>query len=414
MRLLALLLLAVTAAGVTAQPGAPPVGQLVTEEEFLAPFVDGSPATVALAEALEARRADLAAARLLDDPIVAIEREDVERQGAETGVSLSWQPPRPDRRRLALEAARAEVAAADAALVSSRELLRLDLRAAFAGWAVAAARLEPVEQELEVVRELTRRAGRRAEAGEGSGLDHRRLLLVSIETEARVASARADLALAEAEARAWRPDLPAASEPVLPPLPPAAPPAADDRAHPRIAALEAELRAAELEAALAGKVGSLPALAAGWKWIEATGAAEPAGGTHGGPTVGLSWTVPVFDRGAPERLRARARVDALEARRTLLLRRLQAERSGLDAAYAVLRNAVRDAEESLATAEPAVEAAQLAFRLGEIDLTTLLETIRNATAAKLAAVETHRHALDAVREIERVRGATEPTRGDSR
>ncbi len=132
---------------------------------------------------------------------------------------------------------------------------------------------------------------------------------------------------------------------------------------------------------------------------------------YGGPTIGLSWTIPVFDRGAPERLRARARADALEARRTLLRRRLHAERAGLDAAYAVLRKAVRDAAEPLAAAEPAVEAADLAFRLGETDLTTLLETIRNATAARLATVDIYEHALDALREIDRVRGATEPTGG---
>lgn len=414
MRPLVLLLLAVSAAGATAESGDPEIGSVpITEEEFLAPFGDGSPAVAALVEDLEARRADLAAARLLDDPAVVIERENVERQAAETGLSVSWQPPRPDRRRLALGAAQAELAAAEAELAFSRELLRLELREAFAAWAVAAARLGPLERELEVLRELTRRAERRAEAGEGSGLDHRRLLLASAEAETRVAIAQADLALAEAEARAWRPELPVASEPVLPPLPPAGLPAAEGRMHPRVAALEAELRAAELEAALARKVWDLPALAAGWKWIEATGAAEAGDATYGGPTIGLSWSVPLFDRGAPERLRVGARADALEARRFLLRRRLQAEGAGLAAAYAVLRRAALDSAGPLAAAEPAVDAAQLAFRLGEADLTTLLETIRNATAAKLAAVDTHERALEALREIERVRGANEPTRGDT-
>jgi hypothetical protein len=52
--------------------------------------------------------------------------------------------------------------------------------------------------------------------------------------------------------------------------------------------------------------------------------------------------------------------------------------------------------------EPAVEAATAAFRLGEMDLTGLLETLRSATAADLAALALHEAALAAGRELSRV------------
>ena len=254
-----------------------------------------------------------------------------------------------------------------------------------------------------------RRAGERAEAGEGSGLDHRRLRLAVAEAASRAAAARAALAAAEAEARSWRPDLPPESVPVLPPLPPADDAAANRPTHPRLAALEEAVRSAELRERLAGKSVELPEVVAGWKSVDPGGADDSmgSGGTKGGPVVGLSWRVPLFDRGGPERLRAVSEREALEARLDLERRRLAAEEEGALAAYEGLRRAALEADEILSAAEPAVAAATLAFRLGEADLTTLLETVRSAAAARLAALEIHAEALAAGRELDRLRASTD-------
>ena len=377
----------------------------VTEAEFLAPFAEVSstgPARVALAEAAGLRRADLEAVRQLDDPVLSAEREDGE--AVESALVVAWRPPRPDRRRLELAAAEADLASVEAAVASSRALLDLELRRVFADWALAAERLVPRALELDSLRELIRRAEERERVGEGSGLDHRRLLLAAAETRAAIARARADLAIAEAAARAWRPDLPPGAVPALPDLPPSEV-VSRPETHPDVAVLEQGARAAELREELAGKIFELPQVAAGWKWVDV----EPSPGereTASGPVLGLTWTLPLFDRGGPERLRAETRRRTAEARLDLLERRLAAEESGARSAYETLLAAAREAAEAAEAGPPAVEAATLAFRLGEADLSSLLETVRSATAARLAALEIQRDALAARRELDRVLGFT--------
>ena len=356
-----------TGGPLTAQTADTALAARVTEAEFLAPFsavaADGgeeAAAVVVRSETVGLRRADLAAARQLEDPVLSAEREDGE--AVESALTVAWRPPRPDRRRLERAAAEADLAAAEAAVASSQALLDLELRRVFADWALARERLAPRERELEALAELVRRAEERARVGEGSGLDHRRLTLAAAETRAEVARARAELAIAEAAARAWRPELPPEAVPEVPPLPPPAEPGATT--HPEVAALERELRAAELREELAGKVFDLPEAVAGWKWVDV----EPAPGeeeTVSGPVVGLAWTVPLFDRGGPERLRAETRRRTAAARLDLLERRLAAEEAGARSAYETLLAAAREAAEAAEAGPPAVEAATLAFRLGE-------------------------------------------------
>jgi hypothetical protein len=227
-----------------------------------------------------------------------------------------------------------------------------------------------------------------------------------------MAGARAERASAEAAARAWRPDLPPGSAPVLPPLSaPSAPDTSRPAAHPTLASLESAARAAELRERLAGKFLDLPELVAGWKWVDPGpspgGAPGERAETAGGPVIGLAWSVPLFDRGEAARLRAGAEREALEARLDLAERRLAAEAEGARAAYEELRRAAGVADAALSAAEPAVEAATLAFRLGEADLTTLLETVRSAAATRLAALEIHAEALAAGRELDRLLASTD-------
>jgi outer membrane protein TolC len=261
---------------------------------------------------------------------------------------------------------------------------------------VASARAGGLAAHLERVEELALRQRRRAEAGEVSGLDARRLDLAVVELRASLARAEAEAAAAEAAARAWRPELPGALRPELPPLPELA--EAPPGTHPRIAALEAELAAARSSAELARRVLAIPEVVGGWH------REEEGGGSADGPIVGLVWPLPLFDRNRAERLAAEARVEVSSARLELARRQLAGEREGRRSAYRRLREAALDAGAAAATGAVAVEAASAAFRLGEADLTDLLDTLRSATGAELAALELREAALAASRELAQLVG----------
>lgn len=369
----------------------------LTEAEFLAPLGPDHPVFLALAGELGAARAGVVSARALADPDLSAVREETG-DADEVELTLSWQPPHPRRRRLAIAAAEGEVAAAAARFADELLGIELVLREVYARWAVASARADGLRAHLERVEELALRQRRRAEVGEASGLDARRLDLAVVELRASLARAEAEAASAEAMARAWRPELAESIRAELPPLPEV--PAAPAGDHPRLAALEAELTAARRSAELTRRVLAMPEVVGGWHREE-----ETAGVSADGPILGLVWPLPFFDRNRAARMAAEGRVDVLAARLELARRQLAGEREGRHAAYRRLRQAAVEAGAAAATGSLAVEAASAAFRAGEADLTDLLETLRSATGAELAALELREAALAAGRELARV-GAT--------
>lgn len=211
--------------------------------------------------------------------------------------------------------------------------------------------------------------------------------------------------MARGEIAAWRPDLVddlTSLRPLLPGLPPA--PTAEPPTPPALATLEADLRATELAVELAGKVADMPTVTLGWKRVEP----DALGPSLDGPVIGVSWPIPLSGRGHAERLRAETRRDALEARLDHLRSRFAAELRSAEASFAELRDASADAESALADAEPVVRAARAAFRLGEGDLTTLLDAVRGALEARLTVLELSSEALARQRALERVRGRAFP------
>jgi outer membrane protein TolC len=339
--------------------------------------------------------------KVFDQPEVAATQEDLGSGGTETEVGVSWRLPRPDRRRLDVERAVGELTAAQSSFDQIVLDARLDLRRVYAEWWIAARKVEVLEIETDVLGELARRSEERGRVGETSGLEVRRIRLAALETGARAMLARSELATVRAEIGAWRPDLVDAVppyRPLVPELPPA--PKYEPPTRPALAALEAELRASELASALATKPTEMPAVSLGWKRVEPEG----AGPTLDGAVVGLTWPVPLPGKGRAERLRAETRRDALEARLDLLRRRFAAELRSAEMSYDQLRGAASEVETALADAEPVVAAARAAFRLGEGDLTTLLDAVRAATEARLAALELQFRALEHQRDLERARG----------
>lgn len=374
----------------------------LTEEEFLAPLAAEHPAVSALGLELAAARADVVAAGTLDNPELGAVREDPSGATEQLDVTLSWQPPHPGRRRLAVAAAEAGVDAARHRLDEALLGLELRLREVYARWAVGVARAELLGDHAARIESLADRERLRARSGESSGLAARRLALAAVEVRAAHAGAAAEADGAAAAARAWRPDLHPEVRPALPALPELAPAPGTSSAeppkpvHPGLAALEADLEAARRERELSGRALAMPEVIAGWQRQE--------GGDRvaDGPIVGLSWPLPLFDRNRPERRAAESRIATTSARLELLRRELEAERDGRRAAYRRLRQATTRVAAASETGGPAVEAATAAFRLGEANLTDLIETLRSASGAALAALDLHASALAAARDLARV------------
>ena len=130
-------------------------------------------------------------------------------------------------------------------------------------------------------------------------------MLATVEVRGEAALAAAELARSRAIVQVWRPDLPAQSTPELPLLPPAPERLtaghARFAAHPRAAALQAQLTSARSDESLAARFLLLPQLEAGWQHQEISGV------TFDGPILGLSWPIPLADRDRAERLAAARR-----------------------------------------------------------------------------------------------------------
>ncbi len=388
-----LLLLAVAPAG--AQEEA-----VLTEAELLAAVGEDHPAAAALLAEREVAAAEVVRAALLPNPAVEVTREEPDPSARETAAVATWTPPFGGRRALRREAAERGLAAAEGRLAAGRLRLRLALRAAYAGWALAAERRDLAAAHLARVGELARRARARAEAGEIPGLAARRLTLEEGQARADLALAEAELAGRRAEVAAWLPALSAGARPASPTLPAAAEiaPAAALAARADLLAREREVERAEALRRLAGRVVDPPALGLGWKRVEQEGDA------HAGPVASVGWTVPLFDRRQADRREAEARLAGARAELSLARARAEAELAGALAAYERLSREAGAAEAAAAETDAVLAGASAAFELGEADLTDFLDSLRAALASRTTSLALREAALAAERALEAAAG----------
>ena len=381
--------------------------QFLTEAEFLSAFDDQHPAVRESAEALARAEATARAAATLDNPTLGAVREDPSGPVRQLDLLASWQIP--DAARWPeIEARKREVEAARARFEQARTVHRLAMREAYAAWAVAAARRERLESQAVRVESLARREAARTDKGEASGLEAHRLELAAGALRSRVALAAADADRARANASVWVATLPPDAVPVLPILTDVP---VSSGVHVRVRAAKADLAAAELAREAAGRFLRSPEVSVGWQ------RQEVGSESFDGPILGLSWSVPLFDRKQAARNASEAGIDAARARLEIARREVSAERDAAERTHRRLRESLTDTRARLTPNERMLDGAEAAFRLGEASLTDLLETHRSVTEAELAALDLHEAALAAARELERLTGtgaietASEP--GDS-
>jgi len=370
---------------------------VVTEAEFLSVLDETHPAVRESAGAVALAEARLLASRTFDNPVVEAAREDPGGPIGQTDILVSWQIPNAARRP-EINAREGEIGAARRRLAYDLLGYRLAMREAYAGWAVAAARRQRLSIQAERVESLAQREAVRAERGEASGLEVRRLRLAAATLRSRVALADGESERARAEAAAWHPGLPADARPVLPELPAAPSLEGTDT---RVRAAQADLAAAELAELATRPIVTSPEITVGWQ-------EQDIGlGTVSGPILGIAWSVPLFDRRQAARQSAGATLAAAGARLELAERESAAARNAASANFARLADALAEAREEVGATERMLDGEEAAFRQGEAGLTDLLETHRSVTEAELALLDLHEAALAAHRELERLAASGE-------
>lgn len=368
------------------------------ESTFLSSAMAQEHVSAVLSERVSSARGELSRAGLYTNPELGFERE-APRGGIEQDTwSISWTPPLDGRILARRRAARAGLRAAEFDLESSRLALRGELRADFAGWALAHERARVASGLLKLVERLAAAMSAQASQGEASGLAARRLALAQVEIQSEEARAAAAVESAHARIRGWGVEMARSDAPIRPPLPPMPADSVLGGERPEVQARRQEVEQARLLAGLANRFWALPELSFGWQTIR-----EDHGDLEG-PIFGVRWPLPLFDRQQAERVEGKGRFGAAQGRARLAEARARANLDAALAGYSKLRHSAEAALETEAAGERVVESAIAVFEAGESDVTDLLESLRGVLSARMATLDLYAAALEAHRDLERAVG----------
>lgn len=378
---------------------APTNGQLLTEDQFLEDALARHPDLVAADASVAAAEGARRQAGVLDNPQFSWEREnpDIAREDV---ISVGW--------RLPFDGRRHRVAAAESGLAATRSErdqraigVRLELRALYSSWYIARERQEILETNLEQARRLANWLRTRAEEGEAAGVEANRLDLEVVSLEQELVVARAAARATRAEVSVWSSRAAGDARPTRPGMAPP-PVAAEIEDRPDIKALNSRLAEVQSRYALARRVIEPPEISAGWIEI------SEGDLNSSGPTIGVAWPLPIFDRNQGNRDAAAAEVTRSELELESAVRRARQQVDSALASYAEFYRAVVNGGPT-ATEHGVAEAVFAAFEAGEASLTDVLDTWRSTITVRMARLETLTHALEAERELEAAVGRPLPT-----
>lgn len=391
---------------------AAPAAAAMDEAEYVRRVLDtGLDARVLEAEA-DLARAQTVSVGLWPDPSIQWERQPNPTEDQVVGGqhTLMASIPLVLSGRLGLEA-RAAARSADAA-AARRERARAELRSeavrAFATALGAIRRREILQKAVAALDEMARIIGVREKAGEAAGYDRARILLerASVDSELKTAVMEEQRASASALRLLGSQDSTLDLDDTLVPARPTADIAA------LVSAIEtsrADLEALRLDrqsAELSGRAASRawipdPTIGAGALILEDARRGDAVGGV-----VGLSITLPLFDRGQGDKARA-------DAARTLAVARyerlLHAARSDLTAAAESLRaRRVRFQHfraDVLARAREVQRIAAAGYRGGGVELLAVVDAERAVREAELTEVALGLELRDAENDLQLISGA---------
>lgn len=324
---------------------------------------------------LDLARSDLLAARTWPNPELRMERVSADRprsESDETSFLLSQEFQLGGRRAMQRRAAELGIAAAVADTAAERQRVRLEVLQRYYALVAAEREAGARRARLAALDELARVAARRAESGDLSGYESRRIQQSSAlarshleEAAARQLAARQRLA-GVIGIEGDRVAIPGDVD--LLPLPgslKAAPPA-----NAELAALEARRSAATAAAAAAGRPALPVTVGIGQRRIEGAGSSDDA------LVLELALPLPLFDRNQASRMRADAESRRAENRYRMRLRDIEASvEAARTEAGLLTAAALRLRDEVVPQAEALTAIAGASFAEGEIDLTALLAAL---------------------------------------
>jgi cobalt-zinc-cadmium efflux system outer membrane protein len=379
----------------------------LTEAQAIARLSDESPRVQAVRAAVDVARADVLAAGRWPNPRVNFNREAVSGV-AENYLTVSQVLPLSGRRRLEVSAASSRVEASSYRVEDQVRRLRADLRMAFADLWAAQTRERELARSRDRLRELADVLMRREAGGESAGFDRLRAEREVIDVETDRAAAAAERAQAEGLlASFFASALPAASgiEAVRSEQPSATLPSAEDLvARAEVARGDLVALAREREAAsFMGQVADRrripePEIVAGTK-------SSNAGTGDVGSIMSVHVSVPLFDRGRPERAAAQARAAQVDAEAAALRLTVQTEIGAWRAAVVERRAiAARYRAAVNGSADDIERIAQISYENGEGGILELLDAHRTASSARVRQVMLDAAAREAEIELEFVSG----------
>jgi outer membrane protein, heavy metal efflux system len=387
-------LCAALAALVPAAAGAQSIA--LTERDAVARLSPDGPRVRAARAPIAVARADVLTAARWPNPRLGVERQSVAGV-TEYYMSVSQPLPVTGRRTFDVQAATALTAARSSRADDTVRRLRTDLRLAFAELLTAQDRERELTASRDRLHELSQILARRESAGDAAGFDRLRAEREVLDVESDLVVAATDRATAQARLVSF---FDAAVEPsqlvaVAGEGKPSTVPTLDvlleqaESARGDLTAFQHEIDAARLAARSAERRRMPePEVFAGTKSSTAgtgiSGGAVTVGAGAVGPLIGVQATIPLFDRGQPERALATARLAQAESGAAALRVVLRGEATALRNAVVQRRAAAdRYRTEALGSAAQIERIAQVSYDAGERGILELLDAYRLGASARL-------------------------------
>jgi cobalt-zinc-cadmium efflux system outer membrane protein len=371
----------------------------LTESQALARLSPDGPRVRAVRAPIQVAQAEVLAAGRWPNPRVSVERQAVAGV-TEYYTSVSQLLPVTGRRAFDVQAASALVQARSRRADDEVRRLRADLRLAFADLVAAQARERQLTTSRDRLRQLSQVLGRRESAGDAAGFDRLRAEREVLDLESDLVIAATDRATAQARLAGFfgvaiEPSQIVAAErsegsPAVPTLDALVAQAQSARGE--LAAFQHEVDAARLAVRSADRRRlPEPEVYAGTKSSTAGSAGSGSAVTIGsgaiGPVVGVQMTIPVFDRGKPERALAEARAAQAESATESLRTILRAEAAALREAVIQRRAAAEKyRSEGLGSAAEIERIAQVSYDAGERGILELLDVYRLGASARIRQI----------------------------
>lgn len=378
----------------------------MTEADVLARVSADSPRVRAIRAATDVVRAESLSARRWPNPRLTVDRESV--AGVTEYLTMIGQPlPITGRRGLEIRSADALAEASAARTDDVLRRARADVRFAYAQLVAAQTRERALTEARERLRDLAGILARRESAGDAAGFDRLRAEREVSDADADLSAASTERARAQATMASYFADridpsrivassASSSSDPV---------PGVDalvERAlsvRGELVALNKERDAARFAADAADRRRiPEPEIIAGTK-------SSTVGGGDIGSVVTVQATLPLFDRGKPERVLAEARAKQAEAEADAVRAALRSDIAALHAAVLERRETAARYRTSAVNGASEIErVARVSYDAGERGILELLDAYRAGSSARARQAALDLAARQAEVELEFVSG----------